>query len=132
MSVLLDTHIWIWWLAGDARLAERERASLDELAGDVAVSAMSLWEAQMLWAKRRFVPAQGFDAWIRVAASPSVAEVLPLDVDVVTALDRLPSRLGGDPADRVIVATARAHDLPLATHDRKIRGSRTARLWRAA
>jgi PIN domain nuclease of toxin-antitoxin system len=50
---------------------------------------------------------------------------------VVLALDALPPAFHGDPADRIIVATARSHGLALATHDRAIRQARLARLWKA-
>ena len=56
--------------------------------------------------------------------------VVPLSVEVVLALDGLPSSFHGDPADRLIVATARAYTMPLATHDTAIRRSRAARLWK--
>jgi PIN domain nuclease of toxin-antitoxin system len=56
--------------------------------------------------------------------------VMPLSVEVVLALDALPASFHGDPADRLIVATARAHAMPLATHDGAIRCSRAANLWR--
>jgi PIN domain nuclease of toxin-antitoxin system len=56
--------------------------------------------------------------------------VLPLDIEVVLELHRLPARFHGDSANRLIVATARTHGLPLATHDRGIRRSRAVTLWR--
>ena len=71
-----------------------------------------------------------FDAWLRDAAAAAVIEIAPLDVEVVIALDGLPASFHGDPADRLIVATARAHRLRLATHDRAIRKSRTTNLWK--
>jgi PIN domain nuclease of toxin-antitoxin system len=51
-------------------------------------------------------------------------------VETVLALNSLPDTFHGDPADRLIVATARAHVLPLATRDTRIRRSRVARLWK--
>lgn len=132
--ILLDTHVWLWWLLGSARLPVRERTALDRLGarGAIRIAAVSLWEAQMLHAKGRLTLDRDFDVWIREAAAAGVVEVLPLDVDVVIALSRLPRAFHGDPADRLIVATARTHRLPLATHDRAIRKSRAARLWKAA
>ena len=53
-----------------------------------------------------------------------------LGVEVVLALDALPASFHGDPADRLIVATARAHAMPLATQDAAIRRSRAAKLWK--
>jgi PIN domain nuclease of toxin-antitoxin system len=55
VKVLLDTHVWLWWLLGSERLRPEERRALDRLAGSGSphLSAMSLWEAQMLHAKGR-------------------------------------------------------------------------------
>jgi PIN domain nuclease of toxin-antitoxin system len=76
----------------------------------------------------------------RTAASPSRSAVAarrsrawsrPVAVDdTVIAVDELPSSFHGDPADRMIIATARVHDLPLATHDDTIRGSRLVKIWK--
>ncbi len=86
----------------------------------------------MLHAKGRLELDRPFDVWVREAAAADVVEIAPLDAEVVIALDRLPASFHGDPADRLIVATARAYRLPLATHDRAIRRSRAARIWKAA
>lgn len=132
MRTLLDTHVWIWWLLDSDRLTQRERRALDRLAAraDLCLAAVSLWEAQMLSAKERLVLDRPFDVWLRDAASAAVIDVLPLDVEVVIAVNGLPASFHGDPADRLIVATARAHGIPLATHDRVIRRSRTATIWK--
>lgn len=132
MSVLLDTHVWLWWLTGAPALPEADRRALDRLAASrlPCISAISLWEAQMLVAKRRMIPVESFDRWIRRMSAPDVVQALPLDADVVCALHNLPASFHGDPADRMIVATARAHSLPLATHDTAIRQARIARLWK--
>ena len=131
MKVLLDTHIWVWWLL--ASLPERERIALNRIAssGGIHLPAICLWEAQMLHAKGRIQVAAPFPAWLRQATSPAVLTVLPLDTDIVLGLDALPQNFHGDPADRMIVATARLHNLPLATHDKNIRKSRLVKLWRA-
>lgn len=132
MRAVLDTHIWVWWLTGDPALTARERTALDSAAnaGDLCLAAISLWEAQMLHARGRLSLPVPFPDWLQRAAAPPVVTVLPLDVQVVTALAKLPGSFHGDPADRLIVATARAHQLPLATHDTRIRASRTVRIWK--
>lgn len=131
MRVLLDTHIWLWWLLGSERLSIQERRSLDRLAagGGTHLSAMSLWEAQMLHAKARLAVDRPFENWLRQAAAPGVVQTVPIDVDVVIALDRLPDAFHGDPADRLIVATGLAHGMVLATHDRAIRSSALLPIW---
>ena len=131
--ILLDTHVWLWWLLGSPRLAARERAALDRSGsrGAVRLAAVSLWEAQMLHSKGRLTLDRALDVWIREAAAVGVVEIVPLDVEVVIALAHLPVTFHGDPADRLIVATARAHRLSLATHDRAVRRSRLVTLWKA-
>ena len=132
MTILLDTHVWLWWLLGSDQLPKKERVELDRLAarGALCVAAVSLWETHMLHAKGRLTLNRPFDTWIRDAAAANVVQVLPLDVEVVIALDGLPATFHGDPADRLVVATSRAHKIPLATHDGAIRKSRVATLWK--
>lgn len=132
MTVLLDTHVWLWWLLGSEALPQQERKELNRLAsrGALRIAAVSLWEAQMLHAKARLRLDRSFDSWIREASAVDVVQILPLDVEVVIALDGLPASFHGDPADRLIVSTARAHKTPLATHDVAIRRSRVTSIWK--
>jgi PIN domain nuclease of toxin-antitoxin system len=69
--------------------------------------------------------------WLGIAASPATVELLPITAAVVLEMNRLPASFHQDPADRLIVASARAAERPLATHDARIRRSRTATLWSA-
>jgi PIN domain nuclease of toxin-antitoxin system len=133
LRILLDTHIWIWWVTGQKDLPETEREVLNRTAEDdlPCISAISLWECQMLHARGRLHLEMPLDSWLFQAASPDTVDVLPLNVAVIVALDQLPRSFHGDPADRIIVATARAANLPLATHDRKIRRSRAALIWKS-
>ena len=89
MRVLLDTHIWLWWLTGQEDLNVRERAALDALAerGQLFLAAISLWEAQMLHRKRRIRLPLPFPRWLRRACAPGVIQVVPLDAEVVIALE---------------------------------------------
>ncbi len=132
MNVLLDTHMWIWWLTATSPLRQNEREALDRAAErrEVHLAAISLWEAQMLHARRRLELPVSFADWLTHAADPLVVSLLPLDVDVVLTAEALPPSFHGDPADRLIVATARAHAMPLATRDAAIRKSRAVPLWK--
>ena len=130
--LLLDTHVWLWWLLGQPRLAQRDREALDRLAATgkpPGLSAISLWEAQMLVAKDRLRMDEPFTHWLPTAAAPEVVTVLPLDVPTILALGTLSKGFQGDPADRIIVATARARGLPLATQDGNIRRARAVKFW---
>ena len=132
MNVLLDTHVWIWWLTPGSPLSARERGALDLAAENrrVHLAAISLWEAQVLHSRKRIELPVPFGEWISAAADFRVLTLLPLDVDVVVAADSLPPAFHGDPADRLIVATARAHAMALATRDSGIRKSRAVALWK--
>jgi PIN domain nuclease of toxin-antitoxin system len=131
LIALLDTHFWIWWLTPRSPLKSAEKNALDAAAeaGSVYLAAISLWEAQLLHSKRRLQLPLPFSDWLARATESRVLTILPLDREVVIAVDGLPGRFHGDPADRLIVATARAHGMPLATRDRTIRQSRAAKLW---
>ncbi len=71
----------------------------------------------------------GLENWLRVAAAPATVELVRITPAVVAEMNRLPPTFHQDLADRLIVATARADKLPLATHDARIRRSRQASLW---
>lgn len=130
---LLDTHVWVWWMLGDSRLLSHERAVLDELPSGErpALCDISLWEVALLVQLGRLRLDDSLDDWLRIAASPAAVNVLPITPAVVTEMNRLPTGFHQDPADRLIVATARAAGLSLATHDMRIRRSRLSPVWSA-
>ena len=66
----------------------------------------------MLVSRERLIPVEPFEPWIRRMSAPDAVRVLPLDVEVVASLHLLPASFHGDPADRLIVATARTKDHP--------------------
>ncbi len=135
LKYLLDTHAWIWAVLGHARLGARARTALGALAtGErVGLAAISLKEAAWLLSKGRVTPTDASEPWAdwlrRAVAAPSL-DVLPLSVEVAIESERLPAAFPADPADRLIAATARVHDLVLLTADAKLRASDQVRtLW---
>ena len=129
--ILLDTHIWLWWLLGDGALSSIERNELDNQAVKkrLAISWVSIWETEMLERKGRITLEPDFKSWIHQATSPDIITILPVDVDVVVAQKKLPPPFHEDPADRLLAATSILSGFPLATHDRKIRASKACKIW---
>jgi len=131
--ILLDTHAWIWWLTRTGQLSDNERSALSAAAvrHELALSAISLWEAHMLHARDRIALPTPFARWLLEATAAEVLTIVPLEADVVLALSELPASIHGDPADRIIAATARCKGMPLATWDKALRRSRAIEIWRA-
>lgn len=129
--VLLDTHIWLWWLLGDGALTSRERTALGRLAESksLAVSWVSVWETEMLERKGRIQLLPDFNKWIQFATKPEIATILSADTQVVLAQRQLPETFHADPADRLIAATSILSGYPLATHDRRIREADVCEIW---
>ncbi|MDX2111142.1 MAG: type II toxin-antitoxin system VapC family toxin [Verrucomicrobiota bacterium] len=126
MKVLLDTHIWSWWMLGDPRLSRKEVAILDKLAEEDTphLSIISLWEIQVLHSKGRVSLSIPFNRWLLHASGENIVVIEPLTTEVILRLENLPANFHADPADLLITATALANGLPLMTHDEKIRKSR--------
>jgi PIN domain nuclease of toxin-antitoxin system len=128
---LLDTHAWIWWVDHDARLGRRFLDALDGLPGETrpAISDISLWEVATLVERGRVQFRVPFEEWLQAAAHPRTVLILPITVEVAAEIASLPESFHRDPADRVIVATSRALNMPLLTRDRLILDSRLASRW---
>jgi len=131
---LLDTHAWVWWISGDPRLAAREREVLDSLSPSErpVLADISLWEVATLVERGRLDLDMDLERWLAVASAPATVELARVTPAVAAEVARLPERFHRDPADRLIVATARVRKLSVLTRDRKITGARIVPLWRAS
>jgi len=121
LTVLLDTHAWIWWVADPSRLSDRAAMAVAE-AGTVLVASISCWEVTMLATKGRIRTDRPVERWIRQALARPGLQAVPLLPAVATAAGMLADAFPGDPADRLIYATARAAGAGLITRDRRLRG----------
>jgi len=117
--LLLDTHVWIWLVNGDEQLSAGIRSAIDEAASHdrVWVSAISMWEVGMLEAKGRLRLTRDCLAWVREALAKPGLTLVPLSPSVAVGSSRLPGEFHGDPADRILVATARELRATLVTSD---------------
>ena len=119
--ILLDTHVWIWWVQGDARLSNSDLATLDRKAVEgVGICAISCWEVAMLHECGRIAFSCLLDEWLDCALAYPGVELLPLGRNVAVESCRLPGGLHRDPADRILIAEARERNCFLVTADEKI------------
>lgn len=121
--ILLDTHVWIWLLTGDKKLKSSPCLSPIEQAvrySNIRISAISVWEVGMLEAKGRLQFPMNCLGWVHQALSAPGISLVPLSPEIAIESTQLPGDFYGDPADRIIVATARILKATLITHDKNI------------
>ena len=120
--VLLDTHVWVWLMLGDNRLGSANRRMLEAAVPDgrLRVSVISVWEVAMLEAKGRLTLAADCESWVREALAAPGIRLAELTPHIAICSTRLPGVFHGDPADRMLVATARESDAALLTADQAI------------
>lgn len=122
--IVLDTHVLVWWATGDTR--QLSQAALDALkaeteSGEILVSSISAWEIAMLVARDRIALSMDVAKWLDVVSEIESVRFVPIDNEIGVKSTELPGEFHKDPADRMIVATARKFAAPLVTADEKIR-----------
>ncbi len=119
--IILDTHIWIWWVDENPklRLAWKKliAANIDNGLG---VCAISCWEVAKLVEHDRIALSCPIEEWMKDALDYPGVELLELLPQIAIDSTQLPGQFHHDPADQIIVATARFFDVPLLTGDAKI------------
>jgi PIN domain nuclease of toxin-antitoxin system len=118
----LDTHVWIWFMLANAELAVSERNAINRAAasGQLRIAAISVWEAALLASRGRVVLGRPLTQWITAAVSAPGLTIEPLLPQVAVEACSLPEAFHRDPADRLIVATARVANATLMTRDQRI------------
>ena len=121
--LLLDTHYWIWLqFATERRISPKALAAIQAAAqrGELLLSVMSVWEVGMLEAKGRLNLFFSSDQWVKTALATPGLSLVTLTAEIALDSTRLPGNLQGDPADRIIVATARSRNASFLTADEKL------------
>lgn len=124
MKYALDTHILVWWRLNDAHLSRAQFRVLEEIeqTGEaVGLSAISLRELARMIERGRLVVDTPLDKWFDDLESSPLIDILPLTPAIAIESVRLGDDFARDPADQIIVATARCHGLTLVTADERIR-----------
>jgi PIN domain nuclease of toxin-antitoxin system len=122
--IVLDTHVMLWWVSGSDELsasAEKAISSTLTRGSEVIVSAISAWEVSMLIDKERLILSMDVESWFDEVSQIDGVRFVPVDNEIGIKATMLPGEFHKDPADRMIVATARKLAVPLVTADEKIR-----------
>jgi PIN domain nuclease of toxin-antitoxin system len=119
--IVLDTHAWLWWTSEPERLSDAARAAIAETAS-IGISTISAWEVAMLTVRGRISLDRDVGLWVRQALAQERVEALAPSAETAIAAGLLDAKsFPGDPADRLIYATATAAKARLVTHDGAIR-----------
>lgn len=126
MSLLLDTHILIWWLSDRNQLSPQQRQAVATVSetSPVLVSDITLWEVAMLHSLDRIHLGLPLREWLERAVAPPLVRRVGVSPAIAAELADLPETFHRDPADRILVATARLLGATLVTQDRRIVASR--------
>ena len=127
--VVLDSHVVHWWSAEPDRVSTSATRALSE-ADELAVADISWFELAWLARHERIVVTGSIVSWLQQLAAQ--VRTIPVTPSIATTAVGLPSSFPGDPADRLIYATAIEHGWRLITKDRKLRAHRHPRpvaLW---
>jgi PIN domain nuclease of toxin-antitoxin system len=132
MPTLLDTHAWIWWVTEDSRLSARARSAIAASAAeqDLWLSLISVWEVAKKVEKKQLVLDRPLDQWLdQAVARPGLGQ-WELTRSILVQSCELPQPFHGDPADQILVATARQRGAVLVTRDLQLRRySHVRTLW---
>lgn len=132
MKYILDTHTWIWWNMHPAKLSGKVRSLVTDsnLYECLFLSAISPWEFSKLLEKKRIGISCDPEEWINQALDMPKLRLVPLSPVIAYRSTVLPQPFNGDPADQIIVATAREENAAILTKDKKIRQYKHVRtLW---
>jgi PIN domain nuclease of toxin-antitoxin system len=123
MAALLDTHAWVWWLTEDRRLSRRAKALITRRLAEhnLWVSLISVWEVAKKVEKRQLVLDRPLGQWLDEAVSQPGLGVWELTRPILVQSCDLPQPFHGDPADQILIATARHHGAVIVTRDERIR-----------
>lgn len=119
-GLLLDTHILLWLGEEKPRIRKAVLVEISEAAGNLWLSAISAWEIAMLVAKGRLLLNCPPRQWLAQSLAHFDIQMIPVDQEVAFESYELGEDFHGDPADRMIVATAHLYGLRLLTTDKLI------------
>lgn len=120
--ILLDTQSLVWWIGVPDKISARAKKAIKkEAKNKILVSAISIWETCLLVKKDKLDLSMEVESWIENIEKIPYFEFIPVDNEIASKSVMLPEPFHKDPADRIIVATARQYGATIITSDEKIR-----------
>jgi PIN domain nuclease of toxin-antitoxin system len=121
--IILDTHVLLWWVSGSDPLSATANKVINgtlSKGSEIIISSISAWEISMLISKSRLILSMDVESWFNEVSQIDGVRFVPVDNEIGIKSTALPGEFHKDPADRMIVATARKLAIPLVTADRKL------------
>ena len=121
--IVLDTHIWLWWVSGAEALSAPARQAIERHVSQrtIHVSSISAWEVALLVKRGRLELTMDVWDWIAKSEALPFLRFVPVTNQIAVRSVNLPNGLHSDPADRMIIATTRFLGASLVTKDQRIR-----------
>jgi PIN domain nuclease of toxin-antitoxin system len=131
MQYLLDTHVILWWLGEEKRLSAKVRRVLSSASKEepLLISDISLWEISMLSSLGRIQLALPIREWFGHLVAPPLVECQRITPAIAAEVANLPDSFQLDPANRIIVATARVLNIPLVTKNHRIKEAKLVKTF---
>jgi len=119
--ILLDTHIFVWWIHRNEKLPVTYQNYIEENISDgLGVSIISFWEISKLVEKNRLILPRNMNEWMENSLKYDGIILLELNIEIITTGHDLVQNFHKDPADQLIAATSIVNNITLLTLDKKI------------
>lgn len=120
--IVLDTHVWLWWVSSPELLSTRAVLAIKKAISDhdIYISSISAWEIALLVRKERLILSIDVQDWIMKTESLPFVNFIPVDNNIAVKSVSLPRLIHDDPADRIIIASTMINNGALITKDKKI------------
>ncbi|MDJ0735416.1 MAG: type II toxin-antitoxin system VapC family toxin [Nostocaceae cyanobacterium] len=128
MRILLDTHSFLWFIAGNPKLSSTARSLIEDINNQRLLSVASLWEIAIKQSLGKLTLAMPFDILIPQQLSLNSIDILHIEINHLTVVCTLPFH-HRDPFDRLLIAQALVEEIPIVSADSAFDAYSVSRLW---
>jgi PIN domain nuclease of toxin-antitoxin system len=129
MRLLLDTHAFLWFIAGSSSISSTARSLIEDTSNQPLLSMASIWEMAIKQSLGKLNLSRPFDVFVTQQMTRNGIKVLPIEMPHVTSVATLPFHNHRDPFDRLLIAQAMVEQIPLASADDQFDQYPIDRLW---